>query len=273
MIRVTHNAGFFSCCTIRLLDIITYFNAHRTLPIIVDSSAQFALYKSYQGLDITNKFFAEDGKPAQIQYQGPVDALLPGKPDCIHFPNYKNINYTALAPFVSKYFSPSQLVKNKIAELENKYRIDYDKTCLVYYRGNDKVLEVGCPQYAEIVMKACQIRKDHPGIRFLVQTDEVEFMNYFTRRFSDSIVLNEIAPIRKQVVNPGLTLPVKQREKFAVDFLAIIYFLSKIKYIITTTHNAAFWLCLFRGNSDGVYQYLRASYSTELNVSNNYWFA
>lgn len=273
MIRVTHNAGFFSCCTIRLLEIINYFNGHLTLPTVVDSSQQFSLYKAHQRQDLTNKFFAQDGGPQHIHYLKPVNPLLPGKPDNVHYPNYKNVDYTALAPFVSKYFSPSPEVKEKIVALENKYKLDYDKTCLVYYRGNDKVLEVSCPQYGEIFLKAWEIKKANPTIRFVVQTDEVEFMHYFLKRFPDSIVLDEVAPIKKQIINPGMTLPAKSREKFASDFLAIIYYLSKIKYIVTTTHNAAFWLCLFRGHSDGVYQYLRANVSTEQNPSGNYWFA
>lgn len=273
MIRVTHNAGFFSCCTIRLLEIINHFNARYTLPTIVDSSAQFSLYKNRQSQDITNKFFLEDGGPKHIIYRGPVNVILPGKPDNVHFPNYKHVDYGALAPFINKYFSPSEEVKQKIAELEAKYRIDYEKTCLIYYRGNDKALEVCCPQYAEILLKACQIKREHPEIRFLVQTDEAEFLQYFMRRYPDSIVLDEVAPIKKQMINPAVALPVKHREKFASDFLAIIYFLSKLKYVITTTHNAAFWLCLFRGNSEGVYQYLKANVTTQLNPPGNYWFA
>lgn len=273
MIRVTHNAGFFSCCTIRLLEIINYFNTHLTLPTTVDSSQQFELYKSNHRQDLTYKFFVDNADPKHIIYRKPVNALLSGKPDNVHYPNYNNVDYAALAPFVNKYFSPAPAIKEKIAELENKYKLDYDKTCLVYYRGNDKVLEVNCPDYGEIFLKAWQVKKDHPEVRFVVQSDEAEFIAYFLKRFPNSVVLDEVAPIRKQVINPGMTLPPKLREKFACDFLAIIYFLAKIKYIVTTTHNAAFWLCLFRGHSNGVYQYLKAPVSTEQKPSNNYWFA
>ena len=38
-------AGFFSCCSVRLHNIIEYFNKHRYLPIIVDSSEHYSLYK------------------------------------------------------------------------------------------------------------------------------------------------------------------------------------------------------------------------------------
>ena len=51
VLKITHNAGFFSCCTIRLLEIINYFNLNKELPLIVDSSVQFEVYKN-ENIDI-----------------------------------------------------------------------------------------------------------------------------------------------------------------------------------------------------------------------------
>jgi len=56
ILKINHNAGFFSCCTIRLLEIINYFNTNKELPLIVDSSVQFEVYKN-ENIDITDKFF------------------------------------------------------------------------------------------------------------------------------------------------------------------------------------------------------------------------
>lgn len=42
---ITHNAGFFSCYTLRLYDIIFYFNKNKKCPKFVDSSCQFIDYK------------------------------------------------------------------------------------------------------------------------------------------------------------------------------------------------------------------------------------
>ena len=46
MIRTVRNAGFFSCCSIRLNKIVDYINLNRKLPTSVDSSQQFLWYKN-----------------------------------------------------------------------------------------------------------------------------------------------------------------------------------------------------------------------------------
>ena len=46
ILTIHPSTGFFSNCTIKLLDIILYFNAVKKLPVVVDSSKQFDLYKS-----------------------------------------------------------------------------------------------------------------------------------------------------------------------------------------------------------------------------------
>lgn len=271
-LRVSHNAGFFSCCMIRLRDIVNYFNTNQKLPDKVDSSKQFTLYKSDQKRDITHNLFAEEDSLPNIDYVAPV-SIVKGR-DCIHFPNYKNINFTEIAPFINKYFSPSPMIKERIASYEAKYKLDYDKTCLVYYRGNDKATESLCPEYNAILDKAMQVKQEHPEICFVVQSDEAEFIEYFLSHYPDATVLTELEAIKKNKVNPARVLPIEKREEHGYNFLAAIYFLSKIKYIVTTTHNAATWLCLFRGHSDGVYQYLHMHHTpTKMCPENNYWFA
>jgi hypothetical protein len=37
-VTILHNAGFFSCCSVRLHMIIQYFNSYKKLPQIVNSS-------------------------------------------------------------------------------------------------------------------------------------------------------------------------------------------------------------------------------------------
>ena len=45
MIKITHNSGFFSCCSVKLTKIIEFINSNKRLPDNVDSSEQFKLYK------------------------------------------------------------------------------------------------------------------------------------------------------------------------------------------------------------------------------------
>ena len=53
----THNAGFFSCCTIKLNEIVKFINKNRTLPMYVDSSKHFNWYKTEGEGDVTYKYF------------------------------------------------------------------------------------------------------------------------------------------------------------------------------------------------------------------------
>lgn len=270
ILRTQHNAGFFSCCTVRLINIIDYFNTHKFLPYRVDSSAQFYFYKDNPREDLTATFFADESLFGNIKYTKEIKII--STDDSVHFPDYRTVNYDDLGPFVRKYFSPSPLIQKKIAAYEDKYRLDYENTCLVYYRGNDKITEVHCPPYDVIINKTRKFKEEHPQVKFLCQSDELEFIEYFKKHFPGTIVISEIKPIRKAVVNPSFILPSSERKAFAANFLALAHFFAKIKYVITTTHNTAFWICLFRGHSRDVYQHLHANQPTRQCPENNYWF-
>ena len=41
-----HNAGFFSCCAVKLTDIVNFMNSKSQIPQYVDSSKQFSWYKN-----------------------------------------------------------------------------------------------------------------------------------------------------------------------------------------------------------------------------------
>ena len=135
----THNAGFFSCCTVRLSDIVEYIRKTHELPE-VDSSAQFAWYKNVNdndnnnmNTDITFHYF-QDYHPI---YKYPIDIDFHWK---YQFMDYTKID-NKIYPIVRKYFAPSEEIKQIISMMENKYNIDYDNTCVLFYRGNDKNTE------------------------------------------------------------------------------------------------------------------------------------
>jgi hypothetical protein len=58
---ILHNAGFFSCCSVKLSEIIEYYNNDHVLPKIVSSKKQFAWYKNNDMMssDITFVYFDE----------------------------------------------------------------------------------------------------------------------------------------------------------------------------------------------------------------------
>ncbi len=56
-VKSNFNAGFFSCCSVKLFDIIQYIKNNKKLPSHVDSSKQFELYKKTPPDDVTYYFF------------------------------------------------------------------------------------------------------------------------------------------------------------------------------------------------------------------------
>lgn len=53
-----HNCGFFSCCAVKLTDIVYFINSNKKMPDLVDSSQQFGWYKNAnETKDITYEYF------------------------------------------------------------------------------------------------------------------------------------------------------------------------------------------------------------------------
>ena len=72
MLTVQYNAGFFSCCSVKLSEIIKYFNSNFKIPDSVDSSKQFELYKTPKNnADVTYEYFASNN--SDIIYSKNID--------------------------------------------------------------------------------------------------------------------------------------------------------------------------------------------------------
>jgi len=243
-LTINNGVGIFSCCTVRLESVLKYFNLHHTTPKVVDSSNQFSFYKETVDENISKDLFAQrddiriewHGKPIQV-----TKAL-----DEQQFSNYQEICYRELSPFIQKYFSPSKLIINAVSQLEASSKIDHRNTCVIRYRGTDKEAETVQPKFVEILTKALAIQAKHPSIHFAIQTDDQEFRKFIYRSLGDCCFEVETTTWEGWSGN-----------KDYIDFYASIFLLSKCKYIITTSGNGELWMMLFRGNANGVFQYLQ----------------
>lgn len=258
MLKIEHyqTAGFFSCCTSKLEQILKYFRENKKLPNSLNTNGLFKLYKinddNNDDNNINNNFFQE--QQDIIHYE--KDIFITNLKIENQFSDYKYLNYNDLTPFIKKYFTPTERINNLITKLINKYNINYNNTCVIRYRGNDKCKETNPPKYIEMVQKALGIKLKEPYIKFLVQTDEKEFLDFFKSYIPDSINFQEIHMINKcdhnvAIIQTGIT-----KLLTTYYFVASIYILARCKYIITTSGNAEMWMMLFRGNCDGVFQYL-----------------
>jgi len=258
MLKITHNAGFFSCCIVKLINIINYFNDNKKLPGIIDSSSLFELYRpnyleKYD--DITYHFFDKNNsinKDNNINYINYMNYNTG-----IQFNNYNNIDYNPLIPFINKYFTPNIDIINIQNNLLNKYNINTDEYCGVYYRGTDKFSETIIGTYDTYIDKMNEIKQKDNKIKFIIQSDEENFIKFIKEKekYKDSIIFIENI---KSTSNKGIHYEHTSNENYLIikNFFAILLILSKCKYIICSSSNCSIWMMFYRNNGNNVYQFL-----------------
>jgi hypothetical protein len=243
--------GFFSNCTLRLFDIILYFNSTKKLPLFVDSSSQFEWYKLNETQNITYEYFLYS-IDYDINYENPIDFK-----EQYQYIDYKNIKFDSLTPFIKKYFSPSKNIEGSIKFIENKYNIEnYDNICVLFYRGNDKSTERELPSYNNFIIKARTLYRENNNIKFLIQSDEKEFIETMIKEFPNNSFYfkDEIRSIHK---NNDLSVDKINNETnfiYSQYYLAITIIMSKCSYVVCTTGNCSLWISLYRGNSNNIFQ-------------------
>lgn len=265
ILKITHNAGFFSCFSKRLEAIIWFFNKNKRLPYLVDSQDQFSLFKSSPVQNLIPLFFKEN--EIKIEYKQHLDFY-----NDMQFLRYEQLDFSGLRPFIEKYFSPSQEVERVVSEYEKKYHIDYHNTCVVFYRGNDKFTETKVAGYETFLSKAREFKLNNPTIKFLVQTDEAEFLEIFLKEFPNSLFFAETPVMSKKKSTIHDELPLDDRAEHGKTFFAAILALSKCRHIITHSGNGALWCVLYRGNMQNVQQYLNNSWSKNKLTWRNLWY-
>jgi hypothetical protein len=239
-LRINHNAGFFSCCTVRLEAILDYFRSFQRAPRVVDSSQQFAWYKRNPLEDATPQFF-KTREDVEIPWTGlPVRVTDVAQEQ--QFSDYSKLNYPDLKPFVERYFTPSDEIVQLIDQIERSSPVPFGDICSILFRGGDKKIETVQPSFAEVVLKAVQLRLKHPQLRFLVQSDEPDFLEYAQRELEGTCFFVS-GPRSDPMMHISL-------------YLASIIVISRSRFVISTSGNGEMWVRLFRGHAQGTQQFL-----------------
>lgn len=245
-----HNAGFFSCCSVKLNDIIDYINLNSKLPDYVDSSSQFKWYKK-ENRDITYEYFEHyNNVIINPEFNYPIHYNYENQ-----FIDYSKLDYNNIISIVHKYFTPSKLIINIIQNMQNKYKLIYDNICVLFYRGNDKGIETKLCSYDEYLVYANLIMKSNPNIVFLIQSDETEFIIFMTLKFpNNSFYFKDEIRHTKKCNSTVDYLMQNKNYIFSKYYLAITIIMSKCKYIICGSGNCSLWIMLYRGNAINVFQ-------------------
>ena len=233
-----------------------YFNATKKIPLYVDGTDQFNLYKAGTGLnDLSQEYFTNKLElDVSIFYENPIDFRVQHQ-----YIDYKNLDFKGLNPFVKKYFSPSSRIVETIKFIEDKYDIinkGFNNICVLFYRGNDKATECKLPSYEDVIEEAKTVQSKKQDIQILLQSDELEFIERMLKEFPNNSFYfkDEI-----RVINKNNNITVDKIDTFtnflySQYYLAITKIMSKCKYVVCNTGNCSLWITLFRGNADNIVQ-------------------
>ena len=246
MLKVTHtNAGFFSCCSVRLMKIIEFFNIYRCLPDYIDGTEQFMLYRPPDVWgDIATHFFKTNF--VNIQFKG-------GIKDCNdnQFRPYRSIHYDSLTPFIQRYFSPTDEIMNLANMFIQKYKLVPPAMISVYYRGTDKYKETPIGTFEDY---SSMIDKIYKGEQILVQTDSGPFLEYMKSKYAIvAIKENPVSYGDNGIHNENNTSQNYNEMKY---LLATLFIMARSKTVICSSGNVSIWLAYYRNSANNLYQNL-----------------
>ena len=253
MLTITHNAGFFSCCNIKLRNILHYFNSNKCLPETVDSSAQFKLYKPVGfNKDITYHFFKYMDSPS-ILYDSDIVLRNDDKED--QFSDYTQLNLKRVAPLLDRYFTPSQKIIDTRNQLLHKYNINTEKCIAVYYRGTDKHRETKLGDYEQYSTMIHKLLSDNTDCKLLIQSDSRDFLTFIVEKYRSAIIIkeNRSSTLKMGIHNENTG---NMNYKDIVYFFATVLIMSNCKHIICSSGNCSLWTMFYRGHTENVHQYL-----------------
>ena len=257
MIKTTHNAGFFSCCSVKLHTIVKFINSNKRLPDIVDSSKQFKLYKNDKNKDkdITFDYFEHYENVPDVNIIHPIDYNWGHQ-----FIHYANLDYKCITPLIKKYFSPSAKINEIVNNIEKKYNIVCANTLAVYYRGTDKFKETQIASFNDFYNKIIEIVNINKDINILLQTDSAKFIDYINDKNLKNVVI--IDENKTSYTNRGIHKEQSNNTNYQnmFYFLSTIKILSKCKYIICGSGNCNIWIMLYRENNKNVIQHLNGTW-------------
>lgn len=256
-----HSSGFFSDCSVRLHNIIAFFNLNKKLPRIVNSDGMFNRYRDTQIGDISGEFFETSADDIEwinkVKYSHTFQYNL-----------YDKLNISQLKPFLSKYFEPTNNIKQISRDIISQYNLcnitnNFENACTILHRGTDKSKETTIPEAREIKRQVDKILKINSNIMLIFQSDCAEFLDIMKRAYKDNyICFNDyIRTVGNSATDKTWrsvdlqTSSTDHNNIYIKNFLAIIRVLSRSKYIICETGNCGMWLLFYRRYIDNIIQY------------------
>jgi len=171
------------------------------------------------------------------------------------FHDFTSLHLKDISPFIIKYFTPSYNIVDIKNTIKGKYNINPINTCVLFYRGNDKNTEMSTCSYDDIIKYGNEVKLKNPNIRFMIQSDETEFITKMCEVFPNSFYCkDEIRHMNKS----NSTVDKKYKDlnfNFSQKYLAITLIMAECNYVICGSGNCSIWIIFYRQHTDNVYQF------------------
>jgi hypothetical protein len=232
---VKHGSGATSCLSVRLHDACRFFEENNKWPSLIDSALQFDFFKLIAKQDLSELVYGDYFEPLESDY--------------INFDHGWQFSWYDELPI-----SKINLLASKVCKISTKINeraIEFSEIMKgrsgVLYRGNDKIMEVPLVSYDTMYEMALESGSEC----WFIQTDEIEFFDFWKSKFPDTLRIESIPMINKD--SAKYVMPTN-RSGFLVDFLAALIALANTEKLLITTGNTGLWACIFRGNTKNVFQ-------------------
>jgi hypothetical protein len=211
-------------------------------PTSIDTKQSFSMYRPKETKhDLFYDYFHHD---SGVFIDKDIDDFFRND---LQFEVYNSLlNIDSIVSVVKKYFAPNDEIWKLVEDITKKYSIEYDNTCVVFYRGNDKITETNVGIPTDFAKQTQEIAKQFPGVKFLVQSDETNFIELMQKCIKESIVFyDEIRHMHKNT-RKSVDMVGFDNYKYSKMFLAIMLIMAKCKYLICNSGNNPMWIYFFR---------------------------
>ncbi len=171
---------------------------------------------------------------------------------------YVSFPLDALAVYADLYFRPHKRVSAFADGLVARYGLDLSKTIVLFYRGTDKSVEVTPATPEDYVAVARSLMAQEDGLTVLCQTDQAQARDAVLRDVPGAVCFSELPVTGGATAIHNLNVSAEfglGKSEVALRLLAVTTLVARAKYVVTHTGNLGAWVAIYRGRSEGLYQF------------------
>lgn len=249
VLKVVHDAGFFSNCSVILKDLA----ASPVHPCAIDASESFRHYRTESTQFHWEDFFTSNSEADLRQPSTWITSRTATR--LPHHSLYRFLNFSVTSQILGAYFQPSRRVIERAEHIASEHLTSpLDEILVICIRGTDKATEVRPSPLHSYVRRVRSVIRRNRNLKVWVQTDQLQIRDFLLQEIGDNAFAIDVLPVTADdsvIHRSGLA---RNPNEFALDLLATVLLMSRAHSVITYTGNVGYWIALFRGNSRRLYQ-------------------